>query len=73
MKMVMSVSEIWIEMYLFSLKKIHLKMSFAKWWSFCLGLNVSSAVPVCILKPTLAVTSPKDILAQTTLYHWQAQ
>ena len=38
-------------------------MSSAKWWSFCLGLNVSSAMPVCIWKPTLALTSPKDIFS----------
>ena len=24
----------------FQFKKMHLKMSFAKWWQFCLGLNV---------------------------------
>ena len=29
-----------IEIYIFSLKKMHLKMSSAKWRSFCLGLNV---------------------------------
>ena len=33
-------SEIMIEIYTFSLKKMHLKMSSGKWRSFCLGLNV---------------------------------
>ena len=33
-------SEIWIGIQTFSLKKIHLKMSSAKWRPFCLGLNV---------------------------------
>ena len=33
-------SEILIEMYTFSFKKMHLKMSSAKWRPFCLGLDV---------------------------------
>ena len=33
-------SEIWIEIQIFSLGKIHLKMSSTKWRPFCLGLNV---------------------------------
>ena len=33
-------SEILIEIHIFSFKKIHLKMSSAKWHPFCLGLNV---------------------------------
>ena len=33
-------SEILIEIHTFSIKKMHLKMSSAKWRSFCLGLNV---------------------------------
>ena len=33
-------SEILIEIHTFSFKKIHLKMSSAKWRLFCLGLNV---------------------------------
>ena len=36
-------SEILIEIYIFSFKKMHLKMSSGKWWPFCLGLNVLSA------------------------------
>ena len=35
-----NVSEIIIEIHAFSFKKIHLKMSSAKWRPFCLGLNV---------------------------------
>ena len=33
-------SEILIEIYTFSFKNMYLKMSSAKWWRFCLGLNV---------------------------------
>ena len=33
-------SEILIEIYIFSFKKMHLKMSYGKWWPFCLSLNV---------------------------------
>ena len=33
-------SEILIEIYIFSLNKMHLKMSSGKWRPFCLGLNV---------------------------------
>ena len=36
-------SEILIEMHTFSIKKMHLKMSSAKWCPFCLGLNVLNA------------------------------
>ena len=32
-------SEILTEIYIFSFKKMHLKMSSAKWRRFCLGLN----------------------------------
>ena len=37
-------SEILIEMNAFSSKKMHLKMTSAKWWLFCFGLNVLSDV-----------------------------
>ena len=33
-------SEILIEIHIFSFKKMHFKMSSAKWRPFCLGLNV---------------------------------
>ena len=33
-------NEILIEIHTFSFKKMHLKMSSAKWRPFCLGLNV---------------------------------
>ena len=39
-------SEILIEIWIFSLKKIHLKMSSAKWRPFCLGLNVLTHLPL---------------------------
>ena len=37
-------SEILIKIYIFSFKKMHLKMSFAKWRPFCLGLNVLTSL-----------------------------
>ena len=33
-----SLSEILIQIYKFSFKKLHLKMSSREWWPFCLGL-----------------------------------
>ena len=38
-------SEIWIEIYTVSFKKMHLKMSSGKWRPFCLGLNVLMTKP----------------------------
>ena len=38
--MVTNISEILIEIYTFSFKKPHLKISSGKWRPFCLGLNV---------------------------------
>ena len=35
-----NLSEILIEIYIFSFKKMHLKMSSGKWQPFCLSLNV---------------------------------
>ena len=34
-----------LKQHTFSFKKIHLKMSSAKFWPFCLGLNVLKGVP----------------------------
>ena len=39
-------SEMLIEIHTFSFKKIHLKMSSAKWRPFCLDLNVLSSPPI---------------------------
>ena len=36
--------EIWIEIQIFSFRKMHWKMSSAKWRPFCLGLNVLNSV-----------------------------
>ena len=40
-------SEILVEIYTISFKKMHFKMSAGKYWTFCLGLNVinSSTIP----------------------------
>ena len=35
-----NLSDMLIEIHIFSFKKIHLKMSYGKWRPFCLGLNV---------------------------------
>ena len=35
-----NLSEILIEIHTFSFKKMHIKISSAKWWPFCLSLNV---------------------------------
>ena len=34
-----NLSEILIEIYKLSMKKMHLKLSSGKWWPFCLDLN----------------------------------
>ena len=51
--LVTNFSEILIRIQTFSFKKMHLKMSSAKWCSFCLGLNVfnkmNSISPSCWL------------------------
>ena len=41
-------SEILIVSHTFSFKKMHLKMSSAKWRPFCLGLNVLRCITICI-------------------------
>ena len=42
-------SEILIEIYIFSFKKMLLKMSSGKWWPSCLGLNVLiSSLDLCL-------------------------
>ena len=48
-------SEILIEIHTFSFKKMHLKMSSAKQWPFCLSLNVLSMS--ITMWPTAAKTS----------------
>ena len=41
-------SEILIEIYIYTFKKMHLKMSSGNWWPFCLGLNVFNMLNHCI-------------------------
>ena len=45
-----NLSEIYIEIFTFSLKKMRLKVSSAKWRQFCLGLNVLIC-PQAVLVP----------------------
>ena len=42
-------SEILIEIYIFSFKKMHFKISSAKWRPFCLGLNVLTTADSIII------------------------
>ena len=65
-------------MYTFSFKKVHLKMSSAKWRPFCLGLNVLTLYLLsrvstdneCInpVLPEYSSSNPQDQLARTA---WQ--
>ena len=47
-------SEILIDIYIFSFKKMHLKLSSGNWWPFCLGLNLLTGkglvTGICISK-----------------------
>ena len=45
-----NICEILIEMYTFSLKKMHFKMLSGKWCQFCLGLKVLSYCSSCTIK-----------------------
>ena len=45
-------SEIWIEIYTVSFKKMHLKMSSRKWRPFGLGLNVLTEIITCHRRQT---------------------
>ena len=44
-------SKIVIEIHIFSLKKMHLKMAFTKWRQFCLGLNV--LIEITVMPPRI--------------------
>ena len=56
-------SEILSKIHSFSFKKMHLKMSSAKWPPFCFGLNVLSACSKYIWDPNLVITLTADDLA----------
>ena len=47
--------EIWIEIEIFSFRKMHLKMTSAKWCPFCLGLNMSREWQKTWLKVNLSL------------------
>ena len=53
--------EILIKIYTFSVKKMHLIMSFAKWWPFCLGLYVLTLQS--LLTPATYFTNTFEIWA----------
>ena len=58
-------SEILIEIYVFSFKKMHLKMSSGKWRPFCLGLSVLSQF--ALYQPANSIIKHSDMLADKKL------
>ena len=60
-----SFSEIVIEFYTFSFKKMHSKMSYGKWRPFCLGLNELNA------NSTIPVPTQESIQMSWYLWIWQ--
>ena len=59
-------NEILIEIHTFSIKKMHLKRSSAKWWPFCLSLNVLSAKYVILL-----ITCVTDNYLEKDQFMWK--
>ena len=59
-------SEMLIEIHTFSLKKMHLKMSSAKWRPFCLSLNVLGSA--LLLRTTFHVVYPWGIMWETSSF-----
>ena len=59
--LVTNFSESLIEIHIFLLKKMHMKMSSGKWWPFCLSLNVLSSQR--IMSVTVIVIAATDGLA----------
>ena len=63
-------NEIWIEIYTFSFKKIHLKMSSGKWRPSCLSLSVLTWVALDTIWPLLCPYWHEYILYDKALcYH----
>ena len=58
-----NVSEIQIKLRIFSFKKMHLKLSIAKWWPFCLGVNcnLTLAILVNIVSVFVRMTHYSDV------------
>ena len=75
--LVTNFTEILIQIYTFSFKKMHFKMSSWKCWPFCLCLNVSTlTLCQCTLAGPVYTGMPLEChwLTQCTLrYHWAAQ
>ena len=65
-------SEIFIEIYTFSFKKMHLKMLSGKWQSSCLGLNVLiSQFPLFSYFPNFSALSQHTLAIEHDIYIWQ--
>ena len=64
-------NEIWSEIHTFSFKKMHLKLSSAKWRPFCLGLNVLMwGIPMISYRQlTVPCTALTAIREMVTLDH----
>ena len=56
-----------VEMHTFSFKKIHLKISPAKWRPFCLGLNVSMILRLTLLVHVLPPTRSRASSTRTSM------
>ena len=72
-------NEILIEIYLFSFRKMHLKMSSGNWQPFCLGLNVLTdkefqvhPTPVMMMLTSIPPLwyPPPSIIAELTTCKW---
>ena len=59
--------EILSEIHTFSFKKIHLKMSSAKWRSFCQGLNVLNNIVISII--VCSRCQPRNVYLISELFH----
>ena len=65
-----NLSEIFIEIHIFSLKKMHLKMSSAKCRPFCLGLNVLNFTKDFLGYPRLVYPKYWLVITQTFKSEW---
>ena len=70
-------SEILIEIQTFSFKKMHLKISSAKWRPFCLGLNVLKDkqiwCKIIVILFLITILQQNFVQATTTQLFWQVQ
>ena len=65
-----NLGEIWIEIQIYSFRKMHLKLSSAKWRPFCLGLNVVTLRPKSAVEMVCIVISVSWTLLIVTGVTW---